>query len=312
MDKEGEKEVVLSNIRPSTCLRKGLKRLWFRQRLLYWIFFLPFLILMGMVLFYPLATSLANSFTSLSLGSAETQFIGLSNYIAVFRDSDFWRAMGVSAIYTLVAVFFEAIIGIGLALCLAEAERLRDLTLPWLIITGMISPVVAGIVWLFMLQPQYGLINFLMGMVGLPGQAWMGNWRAVLFVVIAVDIWQNSPFVMLLVLAGLLAIPKELYDAAKIDGASWIQSTLHITFPLLLPVLSVSLVMRAITAFKSYDLIYVMTKGSLAVTQTVSYYIYKEAFWGHKIGVASAASFIVLLMCVCMSLGIIVGLRSEM
>ena len=161
----------------------------------------------------------------------------------------------------------------------------------------MLSPVVVGLFWRFMLDTQFGVVNSLLGTIGLGQVEWLTSQRLALFSLIIVDTWQWTPFIMLIALAGLTAVPSYLYEAASIDRASeWFRFR-HITLPLVWPLLLIAVMFRAIEAFRLFDLVYILTQGGPGVsTETLSFQVYKVAFLGFDTGVASAYGILMVLV----------------
>ena len=157
------------------------------------------------------------------------------------------------------------------------------------------NPVIVGLIWRMFLHPSLGIVNYLLSTIGIDPVNWLGSTSVALWTVVMVDIWHQVSFMIVLLLAGLSALPKEPYEAARVDGASIWQSFWRITVPLMRPVIIVTLLIRLIFAVKTYDLIYIMTRGGPGVsTDLVSYFIYRTAFVSLNIGEASAMSIILL------------------
>jgi multiple sugar transport system permease protein len=161
----------------------------------------------------------------------------------------------------------------------------------------MLSPVVVGLFWKFMLDTQFGVVNSLLSSLGLGSVEWLTKQRTALFSVILVDTWQWTPFIMLIALAGLTAVPRYLYEAAAIDRASeWFRFR-HITLPLVWPLLLIAVLFRAIEAFRLFDLVYILTNGGPGVsTETLSFHVYKVAFLGFDTGTASAYGILMVVV----------------
>lgn len=161
----------------------------------------------------------------------------------------------------------------------------------------LITPVAVGLIWRLLLHPDLGIVNYLLGLIGVEGQAWLGDAKLAMMTVVLVDIWHQLPFMILLLLAGLVSLPGEPYEAATIDGAGRFQSFLHVTLPLMKETIVVAVLFRVITAIKTYDLIYVLTKGGPGTTtEVISYHIYKQAYTFLNTGYSSAMSYLLLLV----------------
>ncbi|MBA7496209.1 Trehalose transport system permease protein SugA [subsurface metagenome] len=276
------------------------KKFRFRElneaQLAYLIIF-PSVVILLCVIFYPIIYTFYLSFHKMFLTQpGRVPFIGLKNYIRFFHSSFFWNALLRTAYFTFLSVGMELILGLGIALLLNQnligSKFLRvSIMIPWAIPT-----VVIGIMWKWIYNANYGALNGLLFSLGIipKYQAWLAKpFIAMNFVIIA-DVWHMTPFVVLIFLASLAVLPKALYEAAKIDGASAWKCFKSITLPLLTPAILVVLVFRTVEAFKVFDIIYVMTRGGPAnATQVINYYTYLETFSYLHFGRGSALSFII-------------------
>ena len=166
-----------------------------------------------------------------------------------------------------------------------------------IIIPMMITPVAVGLTWRLLLHSELGIVNYVLGLLGLSGKAWLAESKLALPTVMFIDIWQNVSYMVLVLQAGLVSLPLEPYEAVKVDGASSLQSFRYLTIPMMMPTFMTVLLMRAISALKTYDLIYVLTKGGPGVsTEVISYHIYQEAFRNLELGSASAMSYLLVLV----------------
>ena len=244
---------------------------------------------------------------SLSLGFFEVDgfggyaFVGLANYRRMFVDPLFLQSLRVTLAYVALLVPALYIVGLGLALLVQRTSRLNGLYRSLLFLPQTVSLVVVALVWQFMLVDKIGLISRVASTLGLGGLSFLGDPTIALFAIVFISVWFLMGFYMLIFLGGLQDIPKEYYEAAKIDGAGPVKSFLHITLPLLKPtsffVLLVSTV-AAVCGSQTFDLIYVMTKGGPANSTSLAiYYIYQQAFLFNEFGYAAAlASFLVLIL----------------
>ena len=246
---------------------------------------------------------------SLSLGFFEVDgfggyaFVGLANYRRMLVDPLFLQSLRVTLAYVALLVPALYIVGLGLALLVQRTSRLNGAYRSLLFMPQTVSLVVVALVWQFMLVDKIGLISRLSSTIGLGGLSFLGDPAIALFAIVFISVWFLMGFYMLIFLGGLQDIPKEYYEAAKIDGAGPVKSFLHITLPLLKPtsffVLLVSTV-AAVCGSQTFDLIYVMTKGGPANSTSLAiYYIYQQAFLFNEFGYAAAlASFLVLILLV--------------
>lgn len=256
----------------------------------------PALIIMIGVFLYPLVFSAYTSLHDFEITRPDrTTFVGLQNYADILSDPQFVRALGNTLIYVLVAIPIEFAAGMGLALALATITRGRGVFRTMLVIPQMLAPVVMGLMWKFMYNDELGVINNLLRSFGVNRPPlWLTEVPLALFSIIIVEVWATIPIFVLLLLAGLLSISQELYEAAAIDGASATQVFRRITLPLLRPVILVALLIRGMDAFRVFDLVYVLTNGGPANrTDVLSFYVYRIAFTEREFGLATAGAWII-------------------
>ena len=240
---------------------------------------------------FPLLYSLGFSFTQFrASGSKPPEFVGLQNYRDLLADPGIWSNFSTTAAYVIVSVGGQMVVGFGLALLLNRKFPLKGLVTTLLMLPMMLSPAVVGLFWKLLYDPSWGPVNYALGIGKFE---WLSHPTNALFAVALTDIWMWSPFVMLLSLAGLSAVPQHLYEAAAIDRASPWYTFRHITLPLVAPILLIALIFRTMEAFKSFDLPFVMSTASV---QTVSIRLYQIAFQSWDTGRASALAYIVLIV----------------
>ncbi len=255
---------------------------------------------------YPLLHGLYLSLTDYQLVSSRApQIVGLRNYTDLFSDKEFWRALSVTLQYTISSVGLEMILGVALALLLVQP--LRAVTIARTVIIGamVVTPVIVGTAWRLMYNPGWGLISYFLSLVGIRDQAFLANARTVLPALIVVDVWQWSPLVMLIVMAGLQGISPEIYEASEVDGASAWQRFVRITLPLLKPSLAVALLIRTMDCFRTFDTIFAMTGGGPGNSSlNLMIFGYYTGFEFFRISSASAISFIslVIITLICMAI----------
>ena len=251
----------------------------------------------------------APTLLSLSLGFFEVsgfggyRFVGFTNYRRMLSDPLFLQSLRVTLTYVALLVPCLYVAGLGLALLVQRRSRANGFFRSLFFMPQMVSLVVVALVWQVLLVDKIGLVTSAMSAIGLPGLSWLGDPRFALFAIVIVSVWFLMGFYMLIFLGGLQDIPKEYYEAARIDGAGPITSFFYITLPLLQPTSFFILLVSTVTAvcgFQTFDLIYVMTKGGPAnSTQLAIYYIYQQAFLFNDFGYAAAmASFLVLILIV--------------
>lgn len=261
-------------------------------------FMLPSVVILTAVLALPLVYSLVVSFFDTNLKSSGLgEFVGIGNYTAALTDSYFRGSVGTTIIFTIGVVTFEFLVGLAIALLLNVNVTGKSIYFSIIIIPMMITPVAVGLIWRLLLHSELGIVNYFLEMIGMSGQAWLAGSSLALKTVMFIDVWQNVPYMVLVILAGLVSLPAEPYEAARVDGASMWQRFRYLTMPMMSPTFMVVILMRAITALKTYDLIYVLTKGGPGVkTEVISYHIYQEAFRNLEIGSASAMSYLLVLV----------------
>ena len=246
---------------------------------------------------FPLLYSLGFSFTDFRASSkAAVNFVGLKNYADILADPVIWRSFSTTLWYVIVSVSGQFVVGFGLALMLNRPIPGKGFLTTLLLLPMMLSPVVVGLFWKLIYDPSWGILNYALG---LGKTAWLTDANLALYAVAITDIWMWSPFVMLLSLAGLSAVPKHLYEAASIDRASKLYTFFRVTLPLVAPILLIAVIFRTMEAFKTFDIAFVMTGQPQA--ELISSRLYKMAFAQWQTGPASALAYIVLIMVLCIT-----------
>jgi multiple sugar transport system permease protein len=269
---------------------------------------LPTTVMMLLIFGVPLAFSFYLSFQGWSPDQAlfAGTFAGTANFEDLLTDPQFLKSLSVTFIYTAITVTTELGCGLGIALLL-------NIDLPWiglfrtaLVVPMMITPIVAALCWKLLLDPDHGVVNYWIG----SHIVWLGRPDTALLSVMVVNLWQNAPYVAVLLLAGLRSLPSEPVEAASIDGASRWQVFWHITLPLLRPYILVALLLRTIFEFRAFDNIYVMTSGGPAnATMTLSMFTYLASFVRFDLSLGAAASWLMLLICLLLCLFFIAVIR---
>jgi multiple sugar transport system permease protein len=254
-------------------------------------FILPAVIFVVVMMAFPLGYNTWLSFHSWT-GSAvrDPEPVGLDNYTELFTtDERFFPAVQRTFQFTLVAVTAELVLGIAIALLLRRPFRGQSVVKTLILLPMVATPVAISMVWLLLLEPTIGAFNRMFMELGLTPQPWLGSSEQALWVLIAVDIWQWTPMMTMIALAGLLSLPEDPYEAALVDGANATQSFFRITLPLLVPTLLTALLLRSIEALKTFDIIYTMTRGGPGfATETLNILAYVRAFEYFRLGKASA------------------------
>ncbi|MCA1424725.1 sugar ABC transporter permease [Bradyrhizobium sp. NBAIM16] len=264
----------------------------------------PAAALMLVMLLGPLAGVIALSFTDYQLGAPHFSWIGLANYQDLFADKVFWTALRNTLAYVVIAVPGAVIAGLAIALLIQSGTSLRSLYRTIYFLPVMATLIAMAVVWEFMLHPQFGLVNGLLRGAGLPAFAWLQDRNTALYALCAIGIWQAVGFNMVLFLAGLVSIPKQLYEAAEIDGASsgWARFRL-VTWPMLGPVTTFVVVISGIRSFQVFDTVHVLTKGGPSKsTEVLIHSMYTEGFEFFRSGYAAAITVVFLVFVLLLTL----------
>lgn len=253
---------------------------------------------------YPLFFAIYVSFVSwYGVAPEIVEFVGFKNYLDVVRNPLFLIVIRNTIYFVALVVTLEFVFGFLLALMISSLRRFKSLLLGILIAPFTISPAATGYLWRALYGKRLGVINYVLGKLGISEISWLADPSIALLSLIVANAWQWAPFSMIIILAGLEALPRSPFEAAKIDGASDFQSFLHITLPLLKPVILIVLLLTTIEAFKVFDIVFICTKGGPGyVTQLVSYSIYRTGLEDFRFARAAAFSQILLIMIMGISL----------
>ncbi len=269
-----------------------------RWRATGWKFAAPGLGAIAIVMGFPLAYAVLLTISSFTLLHTRLMpLVGFDNFRTVMADVYFWHSIRTTVVYAVVTVVGEFVIGLGVALMLNRVLRLKAVYFAILTVPMAMSPVSVGLIWHMLLQPNLGIINRLLELAGVAGVDWLGSTDLAFWTVVFVDIWQQVSFVILILAAGLASLPKEPYEAAEVDGANELQQFWYLTLPMLRPVAAIAIIIQLINETRTYDLVYVLTKGGPGIsTDLLSYFAYKRAFLGLSINEGAAVSFVLLLI----------------
>ncbi len=279
-----------------------------------WGMTLPTIATLCVVVAFPLLFALYVSLHDYDLTKGGIgPFLGFGNYASTLTNALFATAARNTVVYSVSVVVLELLVALGLSLLLNQPGlRFRNVYLAILLIPLLVSPVAVGLIWRLLLHPDLGAINWMLGLVGLPGQEWLGGQASAMPTVVGVDVWHETSLMIVIILAGLTALPRDPVEAAMVDGASRWQVLRTVTLPLLAPVMVVAALIRMISAFKTYDLIYILTRGGPgSATETVSYSIWKAAFTSLEMGRAAAASFVLLVVILVLTAVLIRAMPSD-
>jgi ABC-type sugar transport system permease subunit len=267
----------------------------------------PALIAMIAILIYPLGYSFVMSFYRWDLSAPSQSFIGLSNYRDMLTNLGFQQSLRVQLIFSVLTITVEVVTGIGVAVLVNGRLHGLRLARTLLLVPPMIAPAVVGLNFRWLFNGQYGLVNAVLRFFGLPEAPWLSDPHWALASVMIADIWQNTPLLVLLFLAGLQSLPQDPIEAAKVDGASPWAIFRHITLPLMRPVIMIALMLRIIDTFRTFDVIWLMTQGGPGgATNLITVNAYLLAFQGGAFGHAAAVSYIALFLSLLL-LGVLYG-----
>lgn len=257
---------------------------------------LPLLLLLGAAVGYPLVYSFYISLTNYKITNRyDVQFTGLSQYAQVIHDPDYWGAVGVTFRFVVIAVTTELVLGLCLALALQRQRWVRNLTRSFLLSPMFITPIAVGLMFRFLLNQQLGVIPTLMSKLGL-SYDFFGSGRA-LYSIVMIDVWQWTPFMVLLLLAGIESLPRQPFEAARIDGASAFYTFRRVTVPMLTSVLAVAILIRGLDALRVFEYVYAITRGGPGTdTQTIQYYVYDTGITFFRLASASAMAYGLLII----------------
>jgi ABC-type sugar transport system permease subunit len=257
----------------------------------------PSLVFLASFTYWPIIRSIFYGFHDVQLGSTEIFFVGWENYQRLWGDALFWHSLRNTVVYMVVTV--PTSIAMALVLAVALDRKLRGTALYRSVFfyPVMVPSVAAGMVWVFLYAPGYGPINGLMDMLGLPKLEWLYDPQWALPAIILMSIWKYAGYFMLILLAALQLVPRDLYEAARLDGVSGFRQLLHITVPLISPTLYFVVIIGVLHSYQIFDYVFVMTQGGPAdATNVLTFYIYQNAFQFQDIGTASAIANILLLV----------------
>jgi multiple sugar transport system permease protein len=280
----------MTRLEPDTrAASRGLSDLSIRN-----LFIIPTIAFLIIFNVFPLIYSLYTAFTDYRASTSEAaNWIGLANFRELLSDPNIWRNFTITAKYVVISVTGQVIVGFGLAMLLNRPIPLKGLITTLLLLPMMMSPAVVGLFWKLLYDPSFGIINYFLG---LGKFEWLADPQMALWAVAIVDIWMWSPFVMLLSLAGLSAVPKHLYEAAEIDRAGPFYTFFRITLPLVAPILMIAIIFRTMEAFKTFDHAYILS--TQPTTELIAIRLYKMAFLEWQTGMSSAFAYIVLIVVV--------------
>ena len=276
-------------------------RLWFSLETSPFFYLLPVLLFMGLIVAYPIGRMFYLSLTQniLTRPDLGVTFVGLDNYFTLFSSADFWRTIGRTVGWTTISVAGKSLIGFGIAWLLAKEVAFKRFYLFLLLIPWVMPMVVAAVAWRWVYDGQYGMLNWILMEAKLLTEpfAWLGHKGSAFFATAFVDMWHGIPFMAMLFLAGLQAIPEQLLESAAIDGASSVQRLRHVILPLMKPIIMVATTLSTIWTFNSFGIIWPLTKGGpVDATETLIIDAYKRSFGAFDLGMGAAVTMVIFLL----------------
>lgn len=259
----------------------------------------PGMFLLIALAIYPFLFLIKISFQEYSPINSSNPFIGLSNYIHLFKDGGFWNSIMVTAIFVVASVLIELVIGLALALLYNQQLAGKRLFRTLILLPIVMTPTVVGLMFRFMMNDQYGIFNHFIEGLGLNRTPWLSDIRYALPALIITDIWQWTPFMILIILAGLQGLSEEVYEAVRVDGASKWQTFIYVTLPMLSRIIFIAVLLRTIDSFRAYDTIFMMTRGGpVNATSTLSWIVYDKGFKTLDFGYGSSICVVMLFLIV--------------
>lgn len=275
-----------------------------QSRLAFWLLLPAVIAVFGIIVYPMIRTLIVSLFRVDSALATDTPFVGFGNYVGLLNEPEFWATLGRTLYFTVTSTGLELVLGLAVAGLLNSRLRARWLFRTIIIIPWAIPTIVNAAMWKGIYNAQYGALNALLSQLGLIDsyKVWLGDPVLALNMLIIADVWKMVPLVAFFLLAGLSSIPSEMYEAAKLDRASWPRIFRSIVLPMLVPSISIVLVLRTVEAFKVFDLIYAATRGGpVNGTTTIAYYAYETAFSDQNFGTGSALSYIVVIIVLALS-----------
>lgn len=291
-----------------------LNRIDVSDRVLRWIFLIPSVLLLAFLSLYPFIMGIWISLHDWSLAAQAHPFVGAQNFQELFGSERFTDSLRTTAVFTGVSVSLELLLGVGIAMYLRSlSARWRPVFRTVFILPMIMTPIATALMWRLMLNGQIGVINYLIETyLGMVPPEWTSSPGIAMATLIMIDIWQWTPLVIMIVFAGLLSVPDQLYEAARVDGAPRISVFRHVTLPHIKYMIGIAAVFRLMRSFRSFDIIWLVTKGGPGTsTEILNVYLYRIAFVNLQAGKAAAAGLILLVITIgiTMTLVRVVGMQ---
>jgi multiple sugar transport system permease protein len=276
-----------------------------RSRWVPWFYIGPAVLVMAAACLYPVLSAFHLGFYDWSMGTPWTsaKWVGFDSFISAFSNPRVWSSLWTTLQFAAIAVTAEMVLGIALALALEHPVRGMAVFRTLFILPMMIAPIAVGLAWRYMFDAQFGLINAVLALFGVAAKGWLSDPTLAFAAIVIADVWQWTPFVFIMMIAALANIDSAVMEASRIDGANWWQATFLVKLPMIMHVIAITLMMRLIDAFRVLEVIYVLTFGGPGdSTEILALHIYKTAFVGQQLGVASAISVLLLVVVALLSL----------
>lgn len=285
-----------------------------RRPLTYIVFVVPALLLFISFFIYPIISAVQNSFTSWNGISKDVTYIGVSNYKAAMTDIAFWKSVRNNVYFILFSCFIQVPVILIFSLLIANVKRLKGLYKTAVFLPSIMSTAVIGILWGFIYNPDIGLLNKFLGLFGIEPIYWLAEKRWAMLSILITNAWQWTGFYIVMVLAAILAVPRELEEAAAIDGATKFQAAMKITLPLIMPIISVVIMLSIAGAMKAADIVIVMTKGGPAgSTDVMATYMIRYAITNFKYGFGNTIAVLIFIFTLIVTVlyQVLIASRSE-
>jgi len=269
-----------------------------------WLYIGPAAAVMAAACLYPVLSALQLGFYDWNMGTpwSAARWVGGESFVTAFSNPRVWSSLWTTLLFTVVCVSAEMLIGIALALALEKPVRGTAVFRTLFILPMMIAPIAVGLIWRYMFDAQFGVINALLQTLGFDAMTWLADPTLAFAAIVIADVWQWTPFVFIMVVAALANVDASVIEASRMDGANWWQTTLKVKLPMIAHVLAITLMMRLVDAFRVLEVIYVLTFGGPGdATEILSLHIYKTAFVGQQLGVAAAVSVLLLVVVMALS-----------
>jgi multiple sugar transport system permease protein len=264
-----------------------------------WILLAPTLIIMNVVGVYPLLHSLYVSFTGLRPGEPTRHqgWVGVDNYAKALTNDQFWHSVAMTGVFTVASVSLSLVLAILLALLFNRKLPGFVLMRSIILIPMLITPIAVGLTWRIMMMPELGVLNYVLGLVGVDPLLWVSSRQTAMLSIVLIDVWQWSPFMFIIIFAGLKSLPRSPFESAAIDGAGPFTTFWLITLPMLKPVIVIATLLRLLDAIRTYDTVYIVTRGGPDfATDLISVYLQRVNFRFFDLGYGAAASWLILIL----------------